>query len=77
MAKSLADAANSGSKREQLEALRAILAEAIDGCDSLRDLAALSNRYTQVLDELEKLDQKTEDPTVADAVAQTTSSRAK
>jgi hypothetical protein len=43
---------------EQLRMLRLILAQAIDDCDSKRDLAALSNRYLDVVERIEILESR-------------------
>ena len=45
-----------GDRVESLRRLRQTLAEAIDADPPARDLAALSNRLMQVLDELAELD---------------------
>lgn len=52
---SLRKTAASGSRLETLEKLRDVLAAAIDGCESLRDLAALTNRFQSVLMEIQEL----------------------
>jgi len=49
----IVEAAKSGDHREALIALRDRLAEGIVKCDSNRDLAALSKRFMDVLNELE------------------------
>ena len=49
----LTDAA---TRVEQLKALRDILAEAIDECSSMRDLAALSRQYRETIRELEEIE---------------------
>ena len=49
---SVADAAREG-RLEGLHALRDRLASAIDLCDSMRDLASLSLRLTEVLAQIE------------------------
>lgn len=51
-----------------LVALRDALARAIDGCDSLRDLAALSARLTDVLQQIEAIPNKAE-VSAADEIA--------
>lgn len=52
---SLSKAAASGSRLTALTALRDHLATAIDGCESMRDLAALSRQLTDVLAQIETL----------------------
>lgn len=55
---------------EQLKMLRLILAEAIDDCDSKRDLAALSNRYLGVVERIGILEsQKPAQESKADEIA--------
>lgn len=49
----LIDAAKSGDKRETLIALRDILAETIQNCQSGRDMAANTKRLMEVMAELE------------------------
>ena len=49
----LVDAARSGDRRATLECLRDELAESIDRCESGRDMAALSKRLIEVMDELD------------------------
>lgn len=56
---SLADAVT-GGRRAGLEALRDRLAEQIDGCDSARDVAALSARLIEVLSQLDALESAVE-----------------
>lgn len=51
----LAQAAKKNSRRETLIALRDKLAAAIDGCESGRDIAALSKRLMEVMGELDSL----------------------
>jgi len=48
----LAEEVASGDVRRGLVALRDLLANALDGCDSGRDIAALSARLTDVLERL-------------------------
>lgn len=52
---SLIDAAKSGNKKKTLIALRDKLAEKIETCESGRDLAALSKRLSEVMDELDEI----------------------
>ena len=51
----LVKAATSGNKRQTLEALRDKLANSIKDCESGRDIAALSKRLMEVMDEIDKL----------------------
>ena len=51
----LAQAARKNSRRDTLIALRDKLATAIDGCESGRDIAALSKRLMEVMSELDAL----------------------
>jgi hypothetical protein len=53
---SMTEAAGTGDRRRALEELRDTLARAIDVCDSMRDLAALSRQMTDVLAQLEELE---------------------
>ena len=41
---------------EQLTALRDRLADAIDNCESMRDLAALSRQYRETIKEIEEIE---------------------
>ena len=50
---SLTDASGTNDTLAQLVELRKILAVAIDGCESNRDLAALSRRYMGVICEID------------------------
>lgn len=56
----LSDTARNGDRRESLIALRDRLAQAIDSCQSLRDLAALANRFQTVLAEIDQLEPRAE-----------------
>lgn len=51
----LVDAAKSGDKRATLIALRDILAETIQNCESGRDMASNTKRLMEVIAELEAL----------------------
>lgn len=51
----LIDAAKSGNKRETLIALRDILAETIQNCESGRDMASNTKRLMEVMAEIEAL----------------------
>lgn len=52
---SLRQTAHEGNRRATLEHLRDVLAEQIDNCESARDVAALSNRLTDVLAQIDEL----------------------
>ena len=59
----LVKAAQSGSRRETLEALRDKIAASIQDCESGRDVAALSKRLMEVMGELDALPKpKSESP---------------
>lgn len=49
------EAAKQSNRRETLEALRNKIADAIDNCESGRDIAALSKRLMEVMGELDSL----------------------
>lgn len=51
----LTEAAASNSRRDTLIALRDKLAVAIESCESGRDIAALSKRLMEVMNEIETL----------------------
>lgn len=51
----LIDAAASGDRRATLVALRDVLAKTISACDSGRDMAALSKRLMEVMDEIDAI----------------------
>ncbi len=51
----LVDAAASGSKRDTLIALRDAIARTIQTCESGRDMASLSKRLMEVMDEIEAI----------------------
>ena len=51
----LVSAARSGDKRETLEALRDKIAASIQDCESGRDVAALSKRLMEVMNEIDAL----------------------
>ena len=55
MARNLVEAAQSGDKRETLIALRDILAQTIQNCESGRDMASNTKRLMEVIAELEML----------------------
>ena len=45
-----------GTRLEQLKTLRGILADAIDNCNSMRDLASLSRQYRETIREIEEIE---------------------
>ncbi len=63
----LISAAQSGNRRETLEALRDKIAESIQDCDSGRDVAALSKRLMEVMGELDALPKPKADSPLARA----------
>lgn len=63
----LIEAARSGNRRKTLEALRDKLAESVAFCDSGRDVAALSKRLMEVMDELDSLPKEKADSPLARA----------
>lgn len=65
-------AALEGDRKQTLIALRDTLAEAIDGCESKRDLAALSRQLTDVLAQIDAVP----DPKAVSAVDDLASRRA-
>lgn len=54
----LSESAPSGDRLATLHDLRDLLARQIEGCESLRDLAALSGRLQSVLAEIDELTPK-------------------
>jgi len=63
----LVSAAQSGNRRETLEALRDKIAASIQDCESGRDVAALSKRLMEVMGELDALPQPKSDSPLAKA----------
>ena len=55
----LIDAAKSGNKRDTLVALRDILAETIQNCESGRDMASNTKRLMEVMAEIDALPDET------------------
>jgi len=51
----LKKAAVTNNRRDTLIALRDTLADSIDGCESGRDMAALSKRMMEVIEEIDKI----------------------
>lgn len=58
---SMIDVSERGDRLEQLIALKKKLAEALDDCDSKRDLASLSRQYRETLREIEELEKDEDD----------------
>ena len=56
----LVDAVKSGNKRDALIALRDILAQTIQNCESGRDMASNTKRLMEVMEELESLPDPTQ-----------------
>ena len=63
----LVSAAKSGSKRDTLEALRDKIAASIQDCESGRDVAALSKRLMEVMNEIDSLPKQKKDSPLAKA----------
>lgn len=63
----LVKSAQSGDRRKTLEALRDKLATAIANCESGRDVAALSKRLMEVMDEIDRLPQDRSESPLAKA----------
>ena len=55
MTKTLTEAAKSGNKLDTLVALRDSIAANVEHCESGRDLAALSKRLMEVMNEIEQI----------------------
>ena len=72
----LAKAASSGDRRKTLECLRDELAATIEACESGRDIAALSKRLMEVMDELDQLPAPKTDTPLAKAKAKAKAERA-
>lgn len=58
---SLEEVSGSNDTLAQLVELRKILAVAIDGCESNRDLASLSRRYVGVIEAIDAIDRGADD----------------
>jgi len=69
MSDSLADVASSGDRLKTLQALRDRLAEEIDRTASARDVAALSARLTDVLEQIAELDTDEKEDDLAQLIA--------
>lgn len=52
----LEESANGSDRLEQLKKLSMILAENINVCDSMRDLAALARQYRETIREIDELE---------------------
>ena len=63
----LVNAAKSGDKRDTLEALRDKIAASIQDCESGRDVAALSKRLMEVMNEIDALPKPKKDSPLAKA----------
>ncbi|MEV1331136.1 hypothetical protein AB0J20_16340 [Micromonospora costi] len=72
---SLHESATSGDRLKTLQTLRDHLASAIDDCDSLRDLAALSGRLQSVLEEIAELAPPEQKGDAVDEIAQRRNAR--
>lgn len=59
----LVSATKSGDRRRTLIALRDRIAETIDSCESGRDMAALSKRLMEVMDEIDSMPSEVEEDT--------------
>jgi len=59
----LVDAAASGDKKSTLIALRDAIARTIQNCESGRDMASLSKRLMEIMDELDKIAEDETDET--------------
>ena len=63
----LVSAARSGDRRQTLEALRDKIAASIQDCESGRDVAALSKRLMEVMNEIDALPKQKKDSPLAKA----------
>ena len=72
---SLRDSAATGSRLATLQQLRDYLANAIEDCGSLRDLAALSGRLQSVLAEIDELSPKEASGDTIDEIAKRRAAR--
>jgi len=57
----ITEAAATGNRKATLIALRDVLARTIQNCDSGRDMAALSKRLIEVMNEIEAIEVNDED----------------
>ena len=72
---SLRESAEYGDRLKTLQTLRDHLAAAIDDCDSMRDLAALSGRLQSVLEEIAELAPPEQKGDAVDEIAQRRAAR--
>ena len=72
---SLRESAASGKRLDALADLRDVLAERIESCDSLRDLAALSARLQSVLAEIDELQPAEQKGDAVDEIAKRRAAR--
>ena len=72
---SLVESAASGDRLRALQDLRDHLAVAIEGCESLRDLAALSGRLQSVLEDIDELSDGQGGGDVVDEIARRRAAR--
>lgn len=72
---SLSESAPSGDRLATLHDLRDLLAVQIEGCESLRDLAALSGRLQSVLEQIDELTPKEATGDGIDEIARRRASR--
>lgn len=72
---SLKETAATGKRLETLQALRDHLAQAIDACDSMRDLAALSRQFADVLQQIDALAEPEKKGDAVDEIAQRRAAR--
>lgn len=63
----IVEAAVAGDRLETLKALRERIAQQIDGCESGRDMASLSKRLIEVMDEIDLI-QSADNPDDIDTV---------
>lgn len=58
-----------GNRLEQLCKLRDTLAKSIDGCESMRDLAALSRQYRETIKEIEEIRGVTDEDEISEILS--------
>lgn len=64
----IVSAAATGDRRATLIALRDAIARTIQTCESGRDMAALSKRLIEVMDELDAISSSDDEPSAFDSV---------
>jgi hypothetical protein len=64
----IVSAAATGDRRATLIALRDAIARTIQSCESGRDMAALSKRLIEVMDELDAISSSDDEPSAFDSV---------